>query len=318
MNSPVINISSTWNLLVKASSHFSKNLGRFFLLSIFPFMGLYLTTYYLIANGVSLIILVIVIPLYILIYGIAMHIAWETMWGVKPSLRTFFQSLLQRMFRFQFTVILFWIASIVLFVLSIGFIFNIHNYLKVIGKSGTSMRLLLLLLSMLSMILCVLYIPYFIGFRASDFIWLVLLMLGLSAFPSTLLLLVPTICLFERCSPLRAFNQSVQLAHEHENHLVPYLRLQLLSISAVLCCASIANYFIKDLLGLSPTTQFQFLIGLLYVMTVPFFLNLKVFYYQDMILRREGYNSLLAIRAGYKLISAYEGNSLFNFSKASK
>jgi|GEM_PF-5287308 len=299
MKSPIIRTRNTWNLLKDASAHFVRNLGLFFVLSILPLMGLYAGTYYLISHTGSFWILFASLPLFLFVYGVTLHIAWESMWNANLTLSSILQCVLHKVVKFQINIILFWMLEVLSTLLSLGYVFNLLKHLKEKKKLGFNTSLILLFVSVVLAFIC-LYTSLNDDLPRVRFIFIFFTAIGISTLSSTLLVLVPPISLFEGYGALKALNRSVQLSFEYKFHLLPFLRLQAILCVLILLISVVIGFLFKTIIGLDADDPTLIVTGLLIISSVPFFLNLRVFYYQDLILREEGYNSLLTLRDRYK------------------
>jgi len=228
-----------------------------------------------------------------------MHIAWESMWNAKLTFRSLIQCSLHKVINFQVTIILFWVLVFLSSLLSLGLVLNYLKYLKETKKMGFSISLILLLVLYILGFICVDAL-LFNNLAGIDYMIIFLGLIAITAISSPLLVLIPPISLFERHGPLKAFNHSVKLCYEYRFHLWPFLRIQTIFGFFILIISIGINFLLKDFLGVNLPHQAPFLLAMVYTISVPFFLNMRVFYYQDLILREQGYNSLLAIRAEYK------------------
>jgi len=299
MKSPIIRTKNTWSLLKDASAHFVRNIGLYFVLSILPFVGIYVGTYFLISHTNSFWILFASLSLFLFVYGATMHISWESIWNAKLTLQSALQCLLHKVVKFQLTIILFWMLEVISIILSLGFVLKSYKHLNTTRKLGFNTSLILLFITFALSLIC-LYTFLFNDFIQTSYILVFLVVLGVSLISSTRLLLIPPISLFEGYGPLRAFNHSVQLSFDYKFHLLPFRRLQAIASFFIILISIIISFLLKHFIGWNLPHQTSFLAGLLFMVSVPFFLNLRVFYYQDLILREEGYNSLLTLRERYK------------------
>lgn len=293
MKSPTIRIQNSGRLLIEASFHFGRNFAYFLVLSTIPLLGLYTGTVIVIAKTERWEILLISISLFLFIYLLTMHISWETCWGKRPTLVTFTRCFFKVAFKHSIILLLYFIAIFLIPAVCIVFIPHIIRHFIRIYRTTLIWNACLLLSSVLGLIITISNVIDLTDVTQSILTRIFLLVLLFSAYPFSILLMVPTISFFEGYGPLKSFLYSIRSTSGYVFHIIPFYCLQILLVATITFLITSTSLPFGNFVDM----ELWFIAGFLYVLFIPFFINLRVFYYQDLVLRNEGYNSLFAIRS---------------------
>ncbi len=297
MEGPEIKIRSTWQILNDASKHFVRNLGYFFLLSILPLVLSFLA----VVVGITYLddstaIILVALPIALFIYGFTLLISWETMCGAKPHLGIMATYTLRTAWKFAITLALFWAALVLVPLVVIFFIHRVVQFITETRKVGAFTSLILFALTLSCIPLLIAFFPELRNIDTPIFPAALVLIVTILSIPSILLMLVPAHAFFQRCNIIRAFTSSISLGWGYWLHILPFVLLEILSILAIAIMSMVLSNHAPIIFPLA-LDQLTFVIaGMIYVITLPFFINLRVFYFQDLVLRKQGYNALLRVR----------------------
>jgi len=296
MQGPIIRERSTWRILIDAAIQFSHHIGYFFLFSIFPLTLLYFSTPFACLYTGSFAVLILSIPVFIFCYGIALLTSWELMWGGTPDFGRMAGYLLKTLGKFTLTMLLYWIAISILPILMLILVYKIFLFIFGSKRTGVLPGLILFLFLMLLLPILLMCIPGLAGIGVGIFLLVIFFLVFVVSIPFIMLILTPSIILLDRCSTVRSFIRSMKFTWGYWLHAMPFVLLNLISIVLIIIVSIGLAAYLSGMVTWSQGYLTFVIAGILNSISIPFFINLRVFYYQDLILRQEGYDSLLTTR----------------------
>jgi len=296
-----IKIRTTWELLKDSFASFNRNLSYYFLASILPLLFLYTGTVLWISNTGDFNILLITAILFVFIYGLTLLLSFELFWDGKPDLGELVRYLFRNSIRFFLTMCLYGLGIIILPILFILLIWKTFQFLFSTKKTGFLPALILFVSVIFLAPILLMTVPAFAGIGISLFFLVIFSTIFVLATPFIMIFLTPAISLLERGGLLSSFVRSTSMTWGFYLHILPYVLLKMTTNFLVILTGVMIASLLQNTFGLNQEFFPVFITGILYTITIPYFIHLRTFYFTDIVLKKEGYDSLLNIRYQQKL-----------------